>query len=141
VDGPREAVLAGAGLEAAADRVLATIDAIVAEAGAPAAVRLLGFSQGGALAVVLAAREPDRFDRVVVLSGFVPAAWADKPGPERLPPVLWGRGDADEVIPAAAVARTAAWLGAHADATVRRYPGLGHGVGAAELEDVAAFLR
>ena len=44
------------------------------------------------------------------------------------------------MIPAEAVERTAAWLAGHADAVVRVYPGLSHGISPDELADVAAFL-
>jgi phospholipase/carboxylesterase len=133
----------GIGLGPAADAVLAWLDALPALGlGRPAAVRLLGFSQGGAVALTMLRRAPERFERLVVLSGFVPdeAEPRDDELAARQVPVLWGRGDADPVIPADAVARTATWLAGHADATVRVYPGLGHGVGEEELRDVARFL-
>ena len=37
-------------------------------------VYLMGFSQGASLALILSIRFPDRFSRVVVLSGFLPPA-------------------------------------------------------------------
>ncbi|WP_375389487.1 alpha/beta hydrolase [uncultured Amnibacterium sp.] len=142
VDGPPASVPAGAGLAPSVQAVLATLDAIVETAGTPSAVRLLGFSQGGALALELLRAEPDRFDRVVVLAGFVSAS--PSPGDaglaESRPAVFWGRGDADQVIPPDAVARTAAWLDANAEAVVRVYAGLAHGITPEELGDVAAFL-
>jgi len=45
------------------------------------------------------------------------------------------------LIPAALVAATDAWLAAHTTLTRRTYAGLGHNVSAAELADLAAFLR
>lgn len=135
--------LRGAGLDEAADAVLAWLDEVTAgPLGRPDSVRLLGFSQGGATALQLLRHAPERFAAVVLLSGFVsPGAHA---GDEQLaasrPPVFWGRGDADAVIPAEAVERTAGWLAGHAAATERVYPGLAHGIDAAELADVAAFL-
>lgn len=138
-DGPGEDILSGAGIGDAADDVLAWLDG-AETLGAPSAVRLLGFSQGGAVALSLLRRAPERFDRVVVLAGFVTDEAAEQTASSG-PPVFWGRGDADPVIPPEAVARTAAWLGARADATIRVYPGLGHSISAEELADVAAFLR
>lgn len=138
-DGPREDILRGAGIGDAVDDVLAWLDGI-GSAGAPSSVRLLGFSQGGAVALSLLRRAPERFDRVVVLAGFA----TDEPSEDTAasgPQVFWGRGDADPVIPADAIARTAEWLEAYSDATIRVYPGLGHGISAEELADVAAFLR
>lgn len=141
-DGPRDEVLRGSGLDQAAGRVLDLLDALAADRGAPGPVRLLGFSQGGAVAMAALRRDPQRFDRVVLLSGFTPQG--AEPGDEALrtrpATVFWGRGDADEVIPPDAVARTAAWLAAHAEATVRVYPGLGHAIAADEVLDVRAFL-
>ena len=134
----------GTGLGASADAVLEWLDGLAARSGLPSEVRLLGFSQGGALALALLRRAPGRFGRIVVLAGFVPAeaavgdtALAADPSA----PVFWGRGDADAVIAADAIARTEAWLPAHAAATIRVYPGLGHGIADAELADVVAFLR
>jgi len=137
-DGPREEVLAGAGLASAATAVLGTLDALVAAAGEPAAVRLLGFSQGGALALALLHAAPERFDRAAVLAGFLPG---DLAAPPPGPAVLWARGDADEVIPASVVARTAAELEHRPGTEIRVHPGLGHGIDAAELAEVTAFLR
>jgi phospholipase/carboxylesterase len=134
----------GAGLGAAADAVLAWLDDLGSSGmGTPASVRLLGFSQGGALALTLLRRAPERFERLVVLAGFVPddpEAGDGTLAAQPVVPVFWGRGDADTVIPRSAVDRTAAWLPAHAAATVRVYPGLAHGISDAELEDVSAFL-
>lgn len=137
-DGSGEEVLAGAGLADAASAVLGTLDAIVATAGEPAAVRLLGFSQGGALALALLHAAPERFDRAAVLAGFLPA---DLPAPPPGPAVLWARGDADGVIPPAVVARTEAALADRPDTVIRVHPGLGHGIDAAELAETADFLR
>ena len=57
------------------------------------------------------------------------------------PPVFWGRGSADDVIPAPLIAHTAQWLPDHVDLTGRLYPGLGHSVSAGELVDIRAFLE
>ena len=108
-----------------------------------ASVGLLGFSQGGAMAIELLRRAPERFAFAVSLAGF--ALPGDREGDERMsrlaPPVFWGRGSADDVIPAAAIAQTQAWLPAHADLDQRVYEGLGHAVSDRELADVSAFLR
>lgn len=143
VDGPPEVVLSGAGLDLVADAVLRWLDAVAATAGAPEAVRLLGFSQGGALALTLLRRAPSRFERVVVLAGFVPAGAeaGDAALAVQPPPVLWIRGDADWVIPPDTIDRTTRFLGTHADATVLVLPGLGHGVDERALDHVRRFLR
>lgn len=105
-------------------------------------VGLLGFSQGAALSLQLLRHAPDRFAATVSLSGFVAAG--EHPGDDILadirPPVFWGRGTADQVIPAAAIARTADWLPAHATLTERIYEDIGHSISTPELSDFTKFL-
>ncbi|MGN8246624.1 alpha/beta hydrolase [Cellulomonas soli] len=123
----------------AADAVLAWLSAHV-----PADVPVvpLGFSQGGLIATQLLRHAPARFAAAVVLSGF--ALEGRHPGDEELarrrPPVYFGHGDADQVITAEATARTSAWLPTHTTPTDRLHAGLGHGIDAAELAEVAEFL-
>jgi phospholipase/carboxylesterase len=130
-------------VRAAADALLAWLDGD-ARVGREQPVALLGFSQGGLLATQLLRARPDRFAAAVVLSGF--ALDADEPGDAALAaryprvPALLAHGDADRVIPAEATTRTAAWLGAHTALEEHAYPGLGHGIDARVLADVAAFL-
>lgn len=106
-------------------------------------VSLLGFSQGAAMALQLLRHAPTRFAATVSLSGFV--AGGTHPGDEELtrvkPPVFWGRGTADSVIPNAAIDRTADWLPAHSTLTERIYEGLGHSISTPELADIVEFLR
>lgn len=103
----------------------------------------VGFSQGGLMALQLLRTQPERVAATVVLAGFVTEEGntADAALAERQPPVFWGRGDADQVIWPAAVARTATWLEEHADLTSKVYGGLGHSVNEQELRDVTAFLH
>ena len=128
----------GAGLATAA--IVAWLDRVAPDASS---VGLLGFSQGGAMAIELLRHAPERFAFAVSLAGF--ALPGERAGDERMsqlaPPVFWGRGTADEVIPAASVERTQAWLPTHADLDERIYEGLGHSVSERELADAAAFLR
>jgi phospholipase/carboxylesterase len=127
-------------VDAATLGVLQWLDAL---ATPPTSVGLLGFSQGGVMALQLMRHAPDRFDFVVQLSGFV--APGPRPGDERLaarrPPVFWGRGTADEVIPADAVDWTQDWLPEHSTLTQRIYERMPHTVSDAELRDVVSFLR
>ena len=55
--------------------------------------------------------------------------------------MFWGRGDRDPIIPAVLVESTRWWLRRHTDLTERVYPGLSHNVSAAELADLADFVR
>ncbi len=108
-----------------------------------ASVGLLGFSQGAAMALELVRRAPERIDFVVNLAGF--ALGGEREGDERMsrlaPPVFWGRGADDQVIPPHMVEHTQMWLPAHASVDERIYEGVGHSVSERELADVAAFLR
>jgi phospholipase/carboxylesterase len=129
-----------AALDAAARGVLQWLDALPEQ---PVSIGLLGFSQGGAIALQLLRHAPERFDFAVQLSGFV--ATGELPGDARLaelrPPVFWGRGTEDEVIPRAAVDRTQDWLPGHSDLTEGIYEGMPHSVSQAELSDVVRFMR
>lgn len=123
-----------------AQRVREWLD--VAATGATS-VGLLGFSQGGAVALQTLRLDPERVEFVVNLSGY--AAGGELPGDETLkasrPPVFWGRGSADDVIPEAAVVHTTDWLPGHCELAGRIYPGLAHAVSPQEIADVATFLR
>ncbi|TDN90636.1 alpha/beta fold hydrolase [Microbacterium sp. BK668] len=123
----------------AAARLLHWLDVV---APAPTPVGLLGFSQGGAVSLQAMRLAPDRLAFVVNLSGY--ATPGDLPGDaalaERRPPVFWGRGTNDDVIPEFLVAHTVEWLPAHVDLSGRVYQGLTHSVSEAELADVRAFL-
>lgn len=122
----------------AAERLIEWVDATAPRSR----VGLLGFSQGGAVSMQALRVAPDRFAFAVNLAGYV--APGELPGDaalaERRPPVFWGRGSRDDVIPAALVAHTTEWLPAHVELSGRVYPGLGHSVSEQELADVRAFL-
>jgi phospholipase/carboxylesterase len=110
--------------------------------GAPK-VGVLGFSQGGAMGLQLMRSAPELVDFVVSIAGFVLPG--DHLGDEQLresrPPVFWGRGTLDSVIPRERVAYTQTWLPEHSTLDERIYEGLGHSVSDAELRDVVAFLH
>jgi phospholipase/carboxylesterase len=124
--------------DAAVSAVLEWLDEVAA--GGP--VGVLGFSQGGAMALHLARHAPERFAAYVNLAGFV--IQGEAPADERLkelrPPVFWGRDAADPVIPQSAIERTTAWLPAHSTLTTRLYAGIGHSISPEELDDVNEFL-
>ncbi|TFD03306.1 phospholipase [Cryobacterium sandaracinum] len=127
-------------LDAAAAGVLEWLDGLPEQ---PASVGLLGFSQGGAMALQLLRQAPDRFAFAVQLSGFVGRSkhTGDERLRERRLPVFWGRGTADPVIPQDAVDRTRAWLPEHSTLTERIYEGMGHSISQAELGEIVTFLR
>ncbi|HYI33873.1 MAG TPA: alpha/beta hydrolase-fold protein [Glaciibacter sp.] len=127
-------------LNAAALGVLQWLDSLSEQ---PTSIGLLGFSQGGAMAMQLMRYAPERFDFAVQLAGFVVPG--EHPGDARLaekrPPVFWGRGTLDDVIPLDAIDHTQQWLPGHSTLTERVYEGVPHSVSDAELKDVVTFLR
>lgn len=128
------------GVDSAALAVLGWLDTLDP---APTSIGLMGFSQGAAVALQALRHAPDRFDFVVQLSGYVTSG--EVSGDSRLaeirPPVFWGRGTEDEIIPTEAVERTDEWLPEHSTLDRRIYEDLPHSVSQAELGDVIGFLR
>jgi len=124
------------------DAATGLLDWLADAAAAHPEIGLLGFSQGAAVALQAMRLEPARFAFAVALSGY--ATPGELPGDavlaERRPPVFWGRGTNDDVIPGFLVAHTTEWLPAHADLSGRVYPGLTHSVSEQELADVRVFL-
>jgi phospholipase/carboxylesterase len=108
----------------------------------PSSFGLLGFSQGGGMVLQLMRHAPERFAYGVSLAGFVvdDTQAGDNELSRSNPPVFWGRGEDDWVIPASAVKRTDAWMETHTTADVRVYPNLGHDVAGQEVVDLAAFV-
>ena len=102
----------------------------------------IGFSQGGLMASELLRSDAARVLASVLLGGFV--AGGERPGDAGLraasPAAFYGLGSDDQVLTPAARERTLSWLPAHTTLTAPVYPGLGHGINAAELADVRAFL-
>ena len=105
-------------------------------------VGLMGFSQGGGMALQLLRRAPSRFSYAVQLAGFV--VNDSQPGDRLLAasklPAFWGRGALDGVIPRDAVARTTTWMTKHTDAEIHVYPQLGHDVAGQEVDELTAFV-
>ncbi|UUT35961.1 alpha/beta hydrolase [Microbacterium elymi] len=124
---------------AAASAFLEWLDAA---AGPASTVGLLGFSQGASVALQAMRLAPERFAFVLNLSGYT--APGELPGDAELqrrrPPVFWGRGALDDVIPAPLIDRTTQWLPAHSELSGRVYPTLGHGVSEEEVADIRVFL-
>lgn len=124
---------------AAATRLIEWSDAA---ASAHPSIGLLGFSQGAAVSLQAMRLEPDRYAFAVNLSGYVtPGALPrDAELAERRPPVFWGRGTNDDIIPGFLIDHTTDWLPRHVDLSGRVYPGLTHSVSEQELTDVRTFL-
>lgn len=127
-------------VNAAADAVIDWLDGLSVT---PTSVGLMGFSQGGAMVVQLMRRSPEHFDYGVVMSGFVTEG--EEPGDltleESRPPIFWGRGTHDEVIPESAIVRTTDWLPSHSTLSGRIYEGLGHGINQQAAADIRVFIE
>jgi phospholipase/carboxylesterase len=126
-------------VEAATEAIWAWIDQNVDPA---TRVIPVGFSQGGLMASQLLRTRPERVTAPVILGGFV--LGATQPGDEdlreNLPAVFWGRGSEDRVIAPVAITRTTEFLPVHSALVEKVYPGLAHGINAAELDDVRDFI-
>ena len=124
---------------------VAAVFAHVAAAGIPPErTVLLGFSQGGCLALEYAARHPRRYGGLVALSGALiengeaPRTYI---GSLAGTPVFLGCSDNDPHIPAGRLERTAGLLRAlGGEVTLRVYPGLGHTVNRDEIEVVGQTI-
>lgn len=107
-------------------------------------VSVAGHSQGMAMATTMLRLRPGHYRTGVGLSGFV----VDQPlldlgnttAPEPVP-FFYGRDRADLVINPDAQDIATQWLQENTRLTARSYPEMGHGIGADELRDVAAFWR
>lgn len=128
-------------LDASVRGVLEWIDARDVE---PQGIGLMGFSQGGCMALQLIREAPDRFDYVLQLSGFVANARhsGDAELASKLPriPVFWAHGDHDDVIDTSAVTRTSEWLTEHTSVQAHQYQ-MAHTVSQEELADMVDFVR
>jgi carboxymethylenebutenolidase len=113
----------GTHLAAWAGRVRAVVSHALARDDSSGKVGLLGFSNGGFLAVQSAAAD-ERVAALVVFYGGLPGGLEIA----RLPPLLALHGDADRVIPLSSgqvIVDKAHALGGAAELAV--YPGAGHG--------------
>ena len=102
----------------------------------------VGFSQGGLMASQLLRTRPERVLGTAILSGYVlPSAMAsDVELASSRPPVFWGRGELDPVIPPHAIEATTAWLPGHSTLDARVYPRMGHSVSEEELRHLREFV-
>jgi phospholipase/carboxylesterase len=129
-------------------RALATVGAAldhVARAGfAAERVALIGFSQGGCLALEYVARNARRYGAVAGLSaGLIgpPGAPRAYPGSLAGTPAFLGCSDVDGHIPLARVHESRDVLGRlGADVTERIYPGMGHTINADEIGHLVKLL-
>lgn len=109
-----------------------------------ASIGLMGFSQGGVMALQLARTRPERFAYLVQLSGFVHPAPHDGDGAlaamEPRIPAFQALGTHDPLIPPRATELTREWMASHLDAESHSY-NMGHAVVSQEIDDIVAFLE
>lgn len=131
------------GLLAAAEDLNGFLDARLAETGlTPAALALIGFSQGAMMSLHVAPRRAEPVAGVVAISGRLIA-------PERLagdltvkPPVLLIHGDQDPVVPFQDMAAAGnALVGAGFETYGHVMKGTGHGIAPDGLGAALSFLR
>lgn len=125
--------------------VHALLDDITAAGVAVDRVFLLGFSQGGCLALEAAARRPQRYGGVVGLSAAL-IENGDQPrrytGDLAGTPVFLGCSDVDAHIPPGRLDRSAEILAALGGAVDKRiYPGMGHTVNEDEIDAVRGIVQ
>jgi phospholipase/carboxylesterase len=134
------------GEEAPVDQVKGSTEAIWAwidaHVPADAPIVVVGFSQGGFMALQLLRTRPERIAATVVLAGFTTTGPrpADEEVASMRPTVFWGRGDADQVVPAAMIEQTQEWMAAHVDADEQVYTGLAHGIHEQMMADVRSYI-
>jgi phospholipase/carboxylesterase len=134
--------------EPALSNALATIASTVADLAGrrfpPERLVLLGFSQGGCLALEYAARNAQRYGGVVGLSaGLIgrPGTPRSYPGSMAGTPVFIGCSDVDFHIPLERVHESAEVLRRMgADVAERIYPGMGHTINDDEVKHIRGIL-
>jgi predicted esterase len=123
----------------------ATLEHLAREGFAPERVALIGFSQGGCLALEYVARNAKRYGAVAGLSaGLIgpPGTPRAYPGSLAGTPLFLGCSDVDGHVPLARVHESRDVLGRlGAEADERIYPGMGHTVNADEVAKVAQMLK
>jgi predicted esterase len=135
--------------EPSLSRALAAVGAVVdtvAQSGIAAErIVLMGFSQGGCLALEYAARNARRYGGVAGLSsGLIgpPGTPRDYPGSLAGTPVFLGCSDIDGHIPVWRVHESAEVLRRlGAEVTERIYPGMGHTINDDEIGNVRKMLE
>lgn len=141
LDGSSQAA-AEAGIRAAAEDLDAFVDQVLAEDGlSPQALALVGFSQGTMMSLQIAPRRAQPLAGVVGFSGRLldPAALAGETVSRM--PVLLVHGDADEMVPVAALTEAAdALAGAGFETYTHVSRGVGHGIAPDGLSLALRFL-
>ena len=133
-----------AGIQASAAAVTALIDREIAAGQKPERIVVAGFSQGGAIALYLALREPRTLAGAIGLSTYLPLADTLALEPDtanRRLAIFLAHGSADPVIPFAFGDQSRERLAAAGyDLEWHAYP-MAHAVCLEELADLAVWLQ
>ena len=110
----------------------------------PRKLVMAGFSQGGAMAYLLALSAPERFAGLIAMSSWLPPQLAASLPPNdarRQLPTLVQHGDQDEVIAVSRARQSVETLrGLGVPLTYREYT-MGHEINAASLADLSTWLE
>jgi predicted esterase len=132
-------------LSDALDMVGAALSRLAREGYPPERVALIGFSQGGCLALEYVARHAQRYGAVASLSaGLIgpPGTPRNYPGSLAGTPVFLGCSDIDGHVPLARVHESRDVLGKMgAEVDERIYPRMGHTINTDEIAAVAVLLK
>jgi phospholipase/carboxylesterase len=105
-------------------------------------VAVVGYSQGGAVAIHMMRRAPRAVDAAVLIAALL--GTGDEPGDDELlevrPPVYWMRGLRDDAITLMDVQRVAYFLPPHSTLTTAEHPLLGHELSDTFLAAAGAYL-
>lgn len=123
----------------AADYLLQWID----QNAADRRIGVLGYSQGGAVALQMLRRAPGRIEFAVLLAGFTTTdgETGDAELARRRTPVFWGHGARDAVIPPGDIVRMRRFLPEHAAVEERVYDDADHWITTEMSADVQRFIR
>ncbi len=105
-------------------------------------ISIMGFSQGGAMALCYLLRHPDQVERVACLAGFLPAAVEEGLNPQSLSgkPVFIGHGSLDETIPIVLAQSAATVLQSLGAEVVFCQDEVGHKLGSECFKGLEAFF-
>lgn len=130
-------------IQRSADRVASLIDEMTESKPTKGKAIVTGFSQGGVIAFMVAARQPERIGAAVPVAGWLPQfAWPDEARFVGNSPVVRAlNGETDEIVKALDVRRCIVKLRMlKVDATVRLYKGVGHSLSSNMRRDLFATL-
>lgn len=104
---------------------------------------VLGFSQGGLMAIQLLRTHPERILGTIILAGFVfdGELEGDAALKALKPKVFYGRGLQDSMIDQQRVGKLNGWLQLHSRAVTKKYDSLGHSIDQRVMADVSDFVE